>query len=56
MTRHERVCLWVAGTSFAAFLAGLALLIWGPEAVVAALLALGASVGVTVAFAMMAGR
>lgn len=54
MTRHEQVCLWVSGTCLMAFLAVLALLIWGPEVVVAALLALGASVGVTVCLAMMA--
>lgn len=54
MTRHDRVCLWVAGVSFLMFLAVLALWLWGPEVVVAALLTLGAGLGVTVCLAMMA--
>lgn len=54
MTRHERVCLWVSGTCLMAFLAILAVLIWGPEVLAAWFLVASVSVGVTACLAMMA--
>lgn len=51
----NRGCLLGAAICcFSAALVLLAVLIWGPEAVAALFLTVSASVGVTVAFAMMA--